>query len=172
MNRLAMNHGRREVKRTYRHSLGLLLAAVLCYACADRTPSVITAPSAIPGEPRVSNSASGTEGRFRLTAEQRAQVREGFDVDALERLLAHIPVEHRTSIFSLFVKYRPGQPVPLPVEMATPQLQELLDEVWAPRWRGYTIAELEEEERKARQGATVLPGRATAMRRLREGRQP
>lgn len=72
--------------------------------------------------------------RFRLSESERAQVRPGFDSDALERLLANVVPIVRPGILKSFLQPPPGQPADLLVQMGDPTLQPLLDEVWAPMW--------------------------------------
>jgi hypothetical protein len=70
---------------------------------------------------------------FRLTPEERANVRTGFDVDALERLMAAVVPEGRPMLLEAF--QRPSSwPIRFVVQMGDPSLQPLLDEVWAPMW--------------------------------------
>jgi hypothetical protein len=72
---------------------------------------------------------------FSLSAEERAQVRQGFDVDALERLLAAVEPGARPIILAGFQypKER-GQSGGVMTAIGDPALQPLLDEVWAPMW--------------------------------------
>ena len=71
---------------------------------------------------------------YRLTPEERASVRPGFDVDALERLLAAIEAGARPVLLESFQTPAPGGRVRNTVKMGDPALQPLLDEVWAPVW--------------------------------------
>lgn len=73
---------------------------------------------------------------FHLKPEQRALVRPGFDVDALERLLASIIPEGRMVLLKGFQVPDPGQPAPMVVMIGDPTLKPLLDEVWLPMWAG------------------------------------
>lgn len=72
---------------------------------------------------------------FRLTPAQRALVRPGFDVNALERLLASIIPEGRMLVLKGFQFPAPGQASPMVVEIGDPALKPLLDEVWLPMWQ-------------------------------------
>ena len=74
---------------------------------------------------------------FKLTPQERASIRPGFDVDALERLLASVEAPVRPMILKDFQAVAPGQPAAALVKMGDPALQPLLDEVWAPIWEKY-----------------------------------
>lgn len=73
---------------------------------------------------------------FRLTPEQRASLRRGFDADALERLLAAVEPASRPFILESFQAPRPGESIwDTPVNwMSDPVLQAMLEEVWATAW--------------------------------------
>lgn len=71
---------------------------------------------------------------FRLTAEQRASIEPGYDVDALERLLAMMHPDLRAGTLSSFQPQPPDVIGGGLVRIYDPVLQALLDEVWAPRW--------------------------------------
>jgi hypothetical protein len=79
---------------------------------------------------------------FKLTPEERASIREGFDVDALERLLAAMEADVRPFILDWFKQPKRGEgeaglwETP-PITMGDPALQPLLDEVWATVWERY-----------------------------------
>lgn len=107
---------------------------------------------------------------FRLTAEQRAEVRREFDVDALERLLAAIRPDYRNEIYQEFVHGSSPAPgewvVPACTAFDEPQLQALLEEVWLPYWDVFdTTGDMDKDE-------TGVPGRelAKARRRAKEQR--
>lgn len=79
---------------------------------------------------------------FKLTPEERASVREGFDVDALERLLAAVDTHARPIILEGFRQPKRGEGEPgvwdtPPITMGDPALQPLLEEVWASAWEQY-----------------------------------
>jgi hypothetical protein len=73
---------------------------------------------------------------FRLTAQERASVEPGFDVDALERLLASLHPLLRAEVLSEFQvgRFPPDVIGGGLIKFEDPVLQALLDEVWAPRW--------------------------------------
>jgi hypothetical protein len=100
---------------------------------------------------------------FRLSAEERALVRQGFDADALERLLSHIEPAFRPVLLKDFLQPEiPGEWT-LTVQMGDPELQPLLDEVWAKGWEELGIGEIDAEE-------SDYPGKQLARRRLLEKR--
>lgn len=101
---------------------------------------------------------------FRLTEEQRAGVRPGFDVDALERLLAAVEPAVRPVLLRDFLPVEPGARGTALVRMGYPTLQPLLDEVWATVWEHYP-GMLEEE-------TSDYPGRELARERRRSRAQP
>jgi hypothetical protein len=98
---------------------------------------------------------------FKLTLQERESIRPGFDVDALERLLAAVEAPVRPLILSRFQTTRPGEPSRAWVRMGDPALQPLLDEVWAPMWEQHP--EMLDKETKD------FPGREIA--RQRRGRR-
>ena len=106
---------------------------------------------------------------FRLTPQERASIRAGFDVDALERLLAATIPELRRDVLESFQPAKPGELEPgefmTPTTWLTdPELQRLLDEVWAPWWDHASDATLADETLKQ-------PGREIARQRRAERRK-
>jgi hypothetical protein len=98
---------------------------------------------------------------FHLTPTQRERVSPGFDVDALERLLAQVVPARRQEILSYFLKPEPNTPRGgMLTHIKDPELQALLEEVWAPVWDqvGASDAELYKNE-------LGLPGRNIAIQR-------
>lgn len=84
----------------------------------------MTSPDAVPLRLEAPDPA------FRLTATDRAAVAPTFDADALERLLRQVRPEERGEILSYF-QVGKGARGHL-VEIFDPQLQSILEEVWAP----------------------------------------
>ncbi|HEX6038133.1 hypothetical protein [Longimicrobium sp.] len=70
---------------------------------------------------------------FRLTPAERASIQPGFDVDALEHLLAILHPDLRTDTLASFQRQAPGVIGGGLIRFEDPVLQALLDEVWAPR---------------------------------------
>jgi hypothetical protein len=83
---------------------------------------------------------------FRLSAEQRASVAPGFDVDALERLLAVLHPDLRMPTLSDFQPQPPDVVGGGLMKFEDPVLQALLDEVWAPRWKDVPVEWLTDPE--------------------------
>lgn len=96
---------------------------------------------------------------FRLTDAQRDQVRPGFDVDALERLLAHVPAERRDSLFVTFT-IPTGNEVRELWYLGDPALQELLEVVWVPMWDRVPTQVIEADK-------SERPGKRLAVERRR-----
>lgn len=107
---------------------------------------------------------------FRLTPEERASVRPGFDVDALERLLAAVEPEVRPILLRDFQQpkpgdLKPGEFVTPPVRMGDPALQPLLDEIWAPAWERFAPDLLDDD-------SLHYPGKELARQRRGHRREP
>lgn len=106
---------------------------------------------------------------FRLTPAERASVRPGFDVDALERLLAAVEPDARPILLDGFRQpsreelERGGFSTP-PVRMGDPALQPLLDEVWAPAWERFA-PDLLDDETVGYPGKELARQRRAAMKR-------
>ena len=107
------------------------------------------------------------DAQYHLTPEQRARVIADYDADALERLLGMVRPDVRDELLSFFVwSDQPasiGTPSRKLTELPDPQLQAVLEEVWAPYWDHLPAEALDREQ-------AHLPGRDVARRR-RELRQ-
>lgn len=123
-------------------------------AC-DGTPSVVSM-STTPDPSTIRLAVP--DPAFKLSPQERVSIRPGFDVDALERLLAAVEPAVRPMILSDFQAAEPGEPGTVLVKMGDPALQPLLDEVWAPIWERYP--EMIDNEVKD------FPGREIARKRL------
>jgi hypothetical protein len=101
---------------------------------------------------------------FRLIPEERAKVLPGYDVEALERLLRIVRPDMRQEILRYF---QPGQPGErsrgMLTEFTEPQLQAVLEEVWAPMWNDAPDEALDD-------ASSYYPGRQIAKQR-RESRR-
>ena len=137
-----------------------VLAVVLLASCetAARTPAM-TEPSYQPLALRTPDLS------YRLAAEERAKVIPGFDVDALERLLRKVRPDMRQEVLGQFQLPQPGKPAPLGItEFTEPELNPLLEEVWATLWDDASDDFLAE-------GVSSMPGRSLAKQRREERRR-
>jgi hypothetical protein len=101
---------------------------------------------------------------FRLDAAERANIEDTYDADALERLLQLVHPDHRLDILGYFqIKPFDGRKRVYFIEILDPNLQPLLDPIYAPVWQNATDEEIE---------ANIygLPGRETAKQQRREMR--
>ena len=113
------------------------------------------------GSPRPPLRLTASDAAFTLSASDRAQVRPGFDAEALERLLRMVRPDMRKEILLHFqVSDGTDQRYGDLVEFYDPQLQAVLEEVWAPMWDevGATDEDIEAN-------AFQYPGRAIAKQR-------
>lgn len=101
---------------------------------------------------------------FRLSSEDRAKIRTGFDVDALERLLAVVVPEGRPMLLSAF-QFPASGPSRFVVQMGDPTLQPLLDAVWAPMWEHMPPDAIDTE-------TAPYPGRELARHRQLRAAEP
>ncbi|HET7230412.1 MAG TPA: hypothetical protein VFJ16_10450 [Longimicrobium sp.] len=140
--------------------------SALVVASCDRTPEM-TMSTPEPQGIRLANP----DASFHLSANERAAVRRGFDVDALERLLAHLRPEVRSIVLDDFKYPPPGEPPALLIQMGDPSLQPLLDEVWAPMWDHMRPGALGSETKEF-SGRELARQRAAARGRSRGTRSP
>lgn len=104
---------------------------------------------------------------FRFTPEQRAAIRRGFDVDALERLLGMCDAGERERYLKGFSRTEIATPGIFLIEIGDPEKQAALDEVYAPRWEHMSDEDLLAASADPERIAGELPGRRTVMRRRR-----
>jgi hypothetical protein len=98
---------------------------------------------------------------YRLSADDRARVRPGFDADALERLLQAIRPDMRQEIVGHFQFHGESSPrYGHLMQFHDSQLQPLLEEVWAPMWD-----ELNATDEEIERDAYGYPGREIALQR-------
>jgi hypothetical protein len=107
---------------------------------------------------------------YKLTPAERASIRPGFDVDALERMLAAVDPQARPIILGSFQFPKPGEPARHMYKVGDPALTPLLDEVWAPMWDHFAPDAIERED-------FPYPGRELARERraaarAKESKQP
>jgi len=99
------------------------------------------------------------ESSYRLPDSERAKLQHGFDADALERLLSMIRPEMREDLLKHFqIGDAAGRPLGRIVQMYDPQLQSVLEEVWAPMWDDFPDEMLDARD-------DPFPGRAVARQR-------
>jgi len=151
-----------RVQRLLTLLAGTLVSAAI--VSCDQTPEVVMSaphPTALRA-PRV-------DVHFRLADAERERIIRGYDPDALERLLARITPERRSEILSYFQIPSPedhsrtrGQLIGL----NEPELQPLLDEVWAPMWD-----EVKATDADIAADVFQFPGREIAARRRADRNQ-
>jgi hypothetical protein len=92
----------------------------------------------------VSISLNSPDASFRLDTQERANIADIYDPDALEHLLAHVRPEQRTEILAHFqVEPADGRRRGYLTEILDPKLQPFLDAVWAPLWRNASDQEID-----------------------------
>jgi hypothetical protein len=101
---------------------------------------------------------------YRLPDAERQRIRRRFDLDALERLLAHVAPEHREELQECF-RIPDGNEVRELWHVGDPELQEMLEEVWAPTWDRVPLEAIEADR-------TPRPGKRLALARRKSQPQP
>lgn len=120
-----------------------LVSAVLALAALGSAGCETVNYATGPADPRATTlHMVPTDSTFHLTEAQRNDVRWGFDVDALERLLAHVPPQYRDNLFQAF-RIPEGNEVRELWYIGDPGLQEMLEEVWAPAWERVPVAKID-----------------------------
>ncbi|HZG44092.1 MAG TPA: hypothetical protein VEY93_14185 [Longimicrobium sp.] len=138
-----------------RSRIFLFLPAVMLLGTASCDRLLPTALAPKPSHIRLAQP----EVNFRLSSEDRAKVIPGFDVDALERLLAAVTPEMRREVLAFFQRRSPdGEPRGQLYGILDPELQAILEEVWAPMWNTATDEQIAEN-------AFGMPGRKIAEER-------
>lgn len=97
---------------------------------------------------------------YRLDDDDRARLIPGFDADALERLLAMVRPGRRREILAHFQKRENGDRLGHLVAIHDPELQKILEEVWATVWDAVQATDAEIEA-----AVYGYPGREIAMQR-------
>ena len=137
----------------------LTLAALSAGACARDHGVLMSSPEIEPLRLAVPDA------RYRLSATDREKLRVGFDVEALERLIGMIRPDMREEILKNFQIGQPGErDRGWLKEFFDPDLQAVLEEVYAPMWD-----DVPEEALLA--DAYGLPGREIALKRRQERRR-
>lgn len=116
----------------------IFLAAAACEPSAKGV--LMTEPAAVPLR------AARADASYRLPAHERARVRPGFDVDALERLLGMVAPERRAEILESFQPPRLGEDFVELTYIGDADLQAVLEEVWATYWDRFTLAEIDADD--------------------------
>jgi hypothetical protein len=140
---------------------------ILASTACERTPNdlLMTAPNNRPLR------LTTPDAWFSLTPDQRTRVLPFFDVEALERLLGMVQSEARDPMLRFFLAAEKKGPHAMLTEVDDPQLQAVLEEVWAPYWKDLPDEVLDKEQ-------APLPGREVerrlraARRRGQEGKRP
>lgn len=101
---------------------------------------------------------------FRLSAEERARIVPDVDPEALERLLGMVRPDVRAEMLKMFQYPAPGEDFGYLFEFNDPELQAVLEEVWAPAWADASDELLE-------RGGLPHPGREVELRRRAERRR-
>lgn len=96
---------------------------------------------------------------YRLSNQERAKLQEGFDATALERLLGMVRPDMRRELLAHFQVGDEAGPLRGRItDLYDPELQRVLEEVWAPMW-----ADLPDDMLEA--ADDPLPGRRIARQR-------
>ena len=118
----------------------LALGAVMIFNSCEPTHRVLmNTPGPAPLRLEVADPS------YRLSDADRAKLLPNFDAEALERLLAMTRPERRQDILKPFQVRENGERFGHLVGLDDPQLQKILEEVWAPMWDhvGATDADIE-----------------------------
>lgn len=104
------------------------------------------------------------DGTYRLSNEERGKLQEGFDAEALERLLGMVRPDMRPELLAHFqIGDEAGPHRGRIIQLNDPQLQQVLEEVWAPMWDDFPEEMLEVKD-------DPLPGRGVAKQRREAAR--
>lgn len=137
----------------------LALAGPLTLAGCEPLPPTETAPMP------VSISLNSPDESFRLGPAERANIGRMYDPDALEHLLRRVQPNHRMEILAHFqIEPFDGKRRGFLDEILDPELDPLLDAVYAPLWQNATDEQVEAD-------LYGLRGRATVMKQRQEMRE-
>ncbi|HEX6367795.1 MAG TPA: hypothetical protein VF006_02605 [Longimicrobium sp.] len=147
-------HARSAIVRVF-----MFVACVaLLYGCEHSQEDLMTTPEMQPLQLQV------PEADYRIAAEDRARIVPDVDADALERLLGMVRPDVRMEMLRMFQHPAPGERFGYLFEFSEPELQAVLEEVWAPAWEDAPDEILEK-------GGLPHPGREVALRRREERRR-
>lgn len=141
--------------------IALLTACTLLASggCERANEAIMSKPGPVPLRLVVPDPA------YRLDASERAKVFPGFDVAALERLLGMVRPELRQEILKPFQQREKGERVGHLMQIHDAELQEVLEEVWAPMWD-----EVQATDAQIEANHFGFPGRRIAKARREAGR--
>jgi len=134
-------------------------AALLLGGCESTQGTLMNSPD--PEPLRLSVADEG----YHLTATDRAKIRPGFDVQALQKLLRAVRPDLRAEILAHFQFVEDGVRRGILVQLHEVELQPLLEEVWAPMWE-----EVKATDADLAENTFGFPGRQIALQR-REARR-
>jgi hypothetical protein len=135
--------------------LPLILGSTLIFSgCEPGGTLLMSSPELLPMR------LPAPEQGFRLSEADRGEMLAGFDVEALERLLGMTRPDLRLEILKHFQKRRNGERLGILVQLSDPALQQVLEEVWAPKWDEVDATDAEIEA-----NAFGFPGREIARQR-------
>ena len=93
---------------------------------------------------------SASDQPFRFTTDDEARIAPGLDIGALEGLLSRLPVSERDWVRESFeVPAIQGMSAKT-LKFSDPRLQDLVNEVWAPRWQGLGAQEFQRRDQARR----------------------
>lgn len=145
----------KKAQRSAQRSILLVGCMAMLCGCEHAQGNLMTTPDMRPLRLEVPDHD------FRLSADDRAKIVPDVDPDALERLLGMVRREIRAEMLKTFQYPAPGERFGYLFEFEDPQLQAVLEEVWAPAWEDMPDEILEK-------GGLPHPGREIALRRRQE----
>lgn len=130
------------------------VAALSSGACEPRQQALMTTPEPLPLR------LTHADLSYRLPDTDREKILPGFDVEAVERLLGMTRPDMRQEILQYFQKRDGSKRLGHLMGFDDPELQKVLEEVWAPMWDhvGATDAQIEAND-------YGFPGREIAQQR-------
>ena len=132
----------------------LSAAALFLSGCEPTQRTLMSSPDALPLRLTVADQG------YHLTPADRAKMRPGFDVEALQKLLRAVRPEMRAEILAHFQFAQDGVRRGNLVQFQDAELQPLLEEVWAPMWE-----EVKATDADLAENTFGFPGRQIAIQR-------